>query len=65
MIKSIHIPISLEGASFGEAPSTVAGRGVAEITRIKPPESIRFKCVALTFTGTDNERVMCCLSSTF
>lgn len=34
-------------------------RGVADITRIKPPiESMRFKLRSLTFIGTDKERVI-------
>lgn len=54
--QTYRLPLSIEWASFGEALSTGAGRGVVEITRIMPPESIRLKLLALTFTGTDNER---------
>lgn len=58
-----HLLVSNAGAAFGEAPSTIEGRGVAEITRIMPPESILLKLLVLTFTGTDNDRDICCLTS--
>lgn len=52
------LPFSVSGLS-SEALSIEVDRGVADITRIKPPvESVRFKLRILTFTGTDKERGM-------
>lgn len=54
----MKLPVSVSDMS-SEVLLTKVDRGVAEITRIKPPiESMRFKLRSLTFIGTDKERVM-------
>lgn len=57
---------SVSGDISGEASSFVVDRWTADITRIKPPdESVCLKLLVLTFTGTENERVICFRTSCF
>ena len=54
----MKLPVSVSDMSI-EVLLTKVDRGVADITRIKPPiESMRFKLRSLTLIGTDRERVM-------
>lgn len=54
----MKLPVSASDMS-SEVLLAKVDRGVADITRIKPPiESMRFKLRSLTFIGTDKERVM-------
>lgn len=54
----MKLPVSVSDMSI-EVLLTKVDRGVAGITRIKPPiESMRFKLRSLTLIGTDRERVM-------
>lgn len=59
-----YIPASVLWDKSGEAFSVSVGRLFIDMTRIKPPEEpIRLKLRLLTLTGTENERVINCLTS--
>lgn len=64
-LNSELIPLTVSIASLCVALSAATGRGVAEITRIRPAESVRRKPLFLVNPGTDNERLICVRTSWF